>query len=74
LNDLVKTGGKLKHSAHNFKKIARLPVNDRKQVLKILMKKVHRRRGAKKTYVLSKAISKGSHVSNSSSSGSENND
>jgi len=47
LKNKMKRGGKLKHPAHNLKKIARLPDNDCKQVLKILMKKVHRRRGVK---------------------------
>jgi len=70
----IKTGGKMKHSAHNFKKIDRLPVKDRKKVLKILMKRVNRRRGTIKTYALSDDIRKGSHVSDSSSSASVNND
>lgn len=70
----LKIGGKLNYSAHNLKKIARLPDNDRKQVLKIFMKKVCRRRGVKKSDVLSHAISKGSHVSDSFSSASVNND
>jgi len=74
LKNKLKTGGKLKHSAHNVKKIARLPDKDRKQVLKILMKKLHRRRGVKKLEALSEAISKGSLVSDSSSSTSVNND
>ena len=53
---------KLKHSASNLKKIARLPVDDRKQVLKILMKKVHRRKRIKRSKTLNDAISKGSLV------------
>jgi hypothetical protein len=72
-NKECKSGTRLKHSARNLKKIARLPVDDRKQVLKILMKKVHRRRGVNKSDVLTDAIRKGSHVSESSSSVSVNN-
>ena len=66
----VKLDNKLKHSARNLKKIARLPVDDRKQVLKILMKKVHRRRGVKMADALNNVVSKGSHVSEFSSSAS----
>jgi len=65
---------KLKHSACNLKKIARLPVDDRKQVLKILMKKVHRRIRITRSKALNDAISKGSLVPESSSSASVNND
>lgn len=64
----------LKHSARNLKKIARLHVDDRKQILKILMKKAHRRRGVKKSDAITTAISKGSHTLESSSSASVNND
>jgi hypothetical protein len=65
---------KLKRSARNLKKIARLPVDDRKQVLKLLMKKVHRRRRMTSSKALNDAISKGSLVPESSSSASVNND
>ena len=69
-----KLDNKLKHSARNLKKIARLPVDDRKKVLKIIMKKVHRSRGVKMSDALNNAVSKGSHVPESSSSASVNND
>jgi len=74
VNKECKSGTRLKHSDRNLKKVARLPVDDRKHVLKILMKKVHRRRGANKSDALTDAIRKGSHVSESSSSASVNND
>lgn len=64
----------LKHPARNLKKIARLPPDDRKQVLKILMKKVNRRKEDKKSKALSDAICKGNHATESSSSTSVNND
>jgi len=64
----------LKHSTRNMKKIARLPVDNRNQVLNFLMKKVHRRRGSKNSDALTDAISKGSHIPESSSSTSVNND
>jgi len=57
-----------------LKKIARLPVNDHKKVLKILMKKVHRRIGVKKSNALTDVVSKRSHVLESSFSASVNND
>jgi len=69
-----KLDNKLKHSARNLKKIARLPVDDRKKVLKIIMKKVHRSRGVKMSDALNNVVSKGSHVPESSSSASVNND
>jgi len=70
----VKSDNKLKHSAHNLKKIARLPVDDRRQVLKIPMKKVHRRIGVKKLDALNNVVRKESHGPESSSSASVNND
>jgi len=74
VNKECKSGTRLKHSARNLKKVARLPVDDRKHVLKILMKKVRRCRGATKSVAFTDAIRNGSHVSESSSSASVNND
>ncbi|GAU21582.1 hypothetical protein TSUD_131660 [Trifolium subterraneum] len=42
-----KAGGPLRHSLFNLKKVARLPSEDRSEVLKILSKSVRRRRGGK---------------------------
>ncbi|GAU12613.1 hypothetical protein TSUD_132230 [Trifolium subterraneum] len=42
-----KAGGPLRHSLFSLKKVARLPSEDRSEVLKILSKSVRRRRGGK---------------------------
>jgi hypothetical protein len=71
--NILQAGGRLKHSAHNLKKVARLPDHDRKQVLKILMKK-RRRKAVKLVDALADSIHKGSQTSGSSSSASVTND
>lgn len=73
LQNKLKAGGKLKHSAHNLKKIARLPDKDRKQVLNILMKKVRRRKAVKLADALPDSMLSGTQTSGSSSSESVNN-
>jgi hypothetical protein len=42
-----KAGGPLRHSLFNLKKVARLPSEDRSEVLKVLSKTVRRRKGGK---------------------------
>jgi hypothetical protein len=68
-----KAGGSLKHPVHNLKKIARLSDHDRKQVLKILMKK-RRRKVVNLVEALPFSIPIGPQTSDSSSSASVNND
>ncbi|GAU38041.1 hypothetical protein TSUD_274430 [Trifolium subterraneum] len=43
----TKAGGLLRHSIHSLKKVTRLPSKDRNEVLQVLTKNVHRRRGGK---------------------------
>jgi hypothetical protein len=74
LKNKMKAVGRLKHPAHNLKKIARLPDNDRKKVLKILMKKVQRRKVVKLADALPDSILKESQTSDSSSSFNNIND
>ncbi|MCI19032.1 sulfate transporter, partial [Trifolium medium] len=40
-----KAGGVFRHSLYSLKKVARLPCKDRSEVLRVLKKNVHRRRG-----------------------------
>lgn len=69
----VKVGGRLKHTAHNLKKIARLPDHGRNKVLKIPMKK-RRRTTVNLVDALPDSIPKGPQLSDASSSTFVNND
>ncbi|PNX95462.1 putative sulfate transporter, partial [Trifolium pratense] len=68
-----KAGGVLRHPLHSIKKVARMPNNDRREILKVLKKKVRRRRGGddiNRSCSVSRLASSG----DSSSSGSISND
>ncbi|PNX70736.1 hypothetical protein L195_g057692, partial [Trifolium pratense] len=68
-----KEGGPLRHPLHSIKKVARMPSNDRRDVLKVLKKSVRRRRGGDE---VNRSCSVRRRVSSveSSSSASVNND
>ncbi|PNX89484.1 hypothetical protein L195_g045604 [Trifolium pratense] len=68
-----KAGGLLRHPLHSLKKVARMPCNDRREVLKVLKKSVRRRRGGD-DYNRSCSVSRRASAEDSSSSVSINND
>jgi hypothetical protein len=56
----IKSRAKIQHAVHNLKKIARLPSQDRKQVLKILSRKSLKRKVSKRSDELADVITRGS--------------
>jgi len=70
----IKSRAKIQHLTYNLKIIARLPSQDRKQVLQLLSRKVLKQKESKRSNELADVITKGSQVSDSSSSVSINNE
>ncbi|PNX71513.1 putative sulfate transporter, partial [Trifolium pratense] len=68
-----KEGGPLRHPFHSIKKVARMPSNDRRDVLKVLKKSIRRRRGGDEVN-RSCSVRRRASLDESSSSASVNND
>ena len=68
IQKLKKVDGILKHSVHSLKKVARLPIKDRKSVMQILKKNGRKFQGSSKLKKAVRLLSKMSEDSSSSNS------